>query len=314
MRRWDRLVDRYIEEYYEAAGRSSGTIQNVRRELDRLGAWLKNRRPRPKLDDVDSFLLIRYLRSRTVCRSKSTLSAVMSKMRCFGGYLVHEGIWHSNPIRWMRGPKLYPNSRLPRRIKPQAMSELWETAATSRTGFHRTLWVTLLGVFYGTGARRGEIARLDLSHWDRESGFIMFDGRKTGRERRVPAPKLVWQCLESYLPQRQNHLESKGRTEETALFVNKHGFRLNANAISQGFKKLARRSGDESLTLHQLRHTCASDLLEDGARLVEVQRLLGHQSIGSTMRYLHIADPQLHEAVRVHPINEVLKTKEADHE
>lgn len=58
--------------------------------------------------------------------------------------------------------------------------------------------------------------------------------------------------------------------------------------------------------MHQFRHTCASDPLEAGVRLPDVQQLLGHQTVSTTMRYLHVADPQLHQAVKVHPLNEIL--------
>jgi site-specific recombinase XerD len=313
MRRWDGLVDRYLEEY-EARGRAVGTIDGLRRELDRCGTWLKNRRPRPRLDDVDSDLLIDYVRSRTAFHAKATLSSVMSKLRGFGEFLTREGIWKSNPLRWMRGPKLDSRSRLPRRISGPAMTQLWDAAATSRIDYSRTLWLTLLSVFYGTGARRGEVARLDVAHWDRDTGLLQFDGRKTSWERRVPLAPLVQECLEAYLPRRQNHLEALGRRDEAALFVNKHGARLSLNAISRGMKSIARRCDLEHVTLHQLRHTCASDLLEAGAHLREVQCLLGHQVIGTTMRYLHIADPQLHEAVRNHPINMMLKKEGRGHE
>jgi hypothetical protein len=93
MRRWDGLVDRYLDEY-EARGRAAGTIEGLRWELDRCGTWLKNRRPR--LDEVDSDLLIGYLQSRTAFRAKVTLSSVMSKLRGLGEFLTREGLWTSN--------------------------------------------------------------------------------------------------------------------------------------------------------------------------------------------------------------------------
>ena len=305
MRRWNRLVERYVEEYV-AAGRAAETITGVRRELERCGSWLKCRRPRPALEEVGSDLLIEYVRSRSAFHSKCTLSGVMSKLRCWGEFLIREGVWSGNPLRWMRGPKLDPRGRLPRRISEQVLTEVFETATTSRYGYHRWAWMTLLGVFYGTGARRGEISRLDLTDWNREEGLLLIDGRKTGWERRVPVPELVWRCLEGYLPQRHNLLESVGRIDESALFVNKFGTRLTPHAISNGIKSIARRSGHEQVTLHQFRHSCASDLLESGVHLAEVQKLLGHQTIETTVRYLHIADPQLHASVARHPINSML--------
>ncbi len=186
------------------------------------------------------------------------------------------------------------------------MEGFWQSAATGRGGYHRKLWVTALALLYGTGLRRGELERLDLSDWNREEGLLWVDGRKTGNPRRVPLPELVRQCLESYLPPRQNHLEKLGLAQEPALLVNKLGGRLKGSAISRAVGALARRSKIGRITLHQFRHTCASDLLEDGVHLPEVQRILGHQTITTTMRYLHVADPQRHEAIKRHPINEIL--------
>ena len=53
MKRWDRLVDQYMEEY-EAAGRAAETVKGTRRELERWGSWLKNLRPRPALEEVNA--------------------------------------------------------------------------------------------------------------------------------------------------------------------------------------------------------------------------------------------------------------------
>jgi site-specific recombinase XerD len=289
-------------------------MAGVRRELERCGAWLRSRRPRPRLEDVDSDLLIAYIRSRSAFHAKSTQSSVMSKLRGFGEFLTHEGIWSSNPLRWMQGPRIDPRARLPRRIARPTLTKLWETAATSRTGYHRRLWVTLLSVLYGTGARRGELVRLNLSDWNREESLLLVDGLKTGRERRIPVSSLVWRCIEGYLPQRQNHLESLGIADEPALFVNRQGQRISCGGISNGLRSIVTRCGDERITLHQFRHTCASDLLEDGAHLVHVQQLLGHQNPATTMRYLHVADRQLHVGINRHPINDMLLVKGVNHE
>jgi site-specific recombinase XerD len=62
--------------------------------------------------------------------------------------------------------------------------------------------------------------------------------------------------------------------------------------------------------VHQFRHSCASDLLEAGVSLAEVQRILGHQVISTTVRYTHIADPQRSAAIALHPINDWLSGKE----
>lgn len=311
MRRWDSVMDRYLAEYV-ARGVSPGTVAKVQRELERWSSWLKRRRPRPRLETIGSDLVQGYIRDRTAFRSKSTVQGVMSVMRGFGDFLVREGYWAQNPLRWMRGPKRDARSRVPRRIDRERMQRLWQAAATSRGGYQRWLRLTVLSALYGTGLRRGELSRLNVADWDREAGLLTVDGRKTGRPRRVPVPPVLWRCLEGYVVQRHNLLEALGCLEQTALLVGRRGQRLTGVAISQRVHGLARRAGIGRITLHQFRHTCASDLLEEGRHVAEVQRILGHQTIATTVRYLHIADPQRHEAVRCHPINEMLNEERDD--
>jgi len=240
-------------------------------------------------------------------RSRATVASVLSTLRVFGEYLVEQGVLVSNPVRWMRGPKCDARARVPRRIGKDVLRRLWENAAARGGQYRRSLLVTVVALLYGTGLRRGELERLNVSDWNREDGTLRIDGRKTGQERRVPVPEAVWRCMEGYLPKRHNHLASLGTLEETALFVNRKGVRLRSQSISGGVKRLAVRSGVPHVTLHQFRHTCASDLLEGGTSLPEVQELLGHQTIQTTVRYLSIADPHRHEAVKRHPINEILQ-------
>lgn len=309
MKRWDRLVELYMQEC-RARGLMDSTVLQRQRELDCLGSWLKHRRPRVALEEVDADLLVRYIRNRTSFRAKATVASKMSVLRTMGELLVREGIWHRNPLRWMKGPKLDVRARVPRRIGRKALESLWKTAATNRKGYHRSLWLAVMGLLYGTGLRRGELLRLTVGDWLAEEGLLRIDGRKTGQERRVPLPELAWRCLEAYLPVRHNRLEELGIYDQTALFVNHEGGRLSATGVSTGIRRLGERAGLGRITLHQFRHSCASDLLEDGVRIPEVQRVLGHQTVTTTMRYLHVADPQRHAAVALHPINQMLSVAE----
>lgn len=310
MRRWDRLLDGYLEEYV-ARGRAAGTVAKVTQVLECWGRWMKRRRPRPKIEQIDVELLVAYVRSRKSFRSKSTVYGTLSAMRGMGDYLLRQGVWPTNPLRWMKGPKLTPYSRLPKRIDASQMEAMWRAAASTRGVYRTHLWVAVLAMLYGTGARRGELERLDVSCWDREQGILHIDGRKTGHERRVPVPEIVYRCLEAYLPQRHNHLEQLERIDQPALLVNRDGSRLSGASISHGVHAIARRCGVALHSLHQFRHSCASDLLEAGVRLPEVQRILGHQGIGTTVRYVHIADPQRRAAMERHPLNDWLSVEAA---
>lgn len=305
MRRWDGLVEKYLV-LQATRGLAEETIVARRRELGRFGSWLKSRRPRPALDDVGADLLVRFVSSRTPFHSRSTVSSVISILRSMGEFLVQEGIWAANPLRRMRGPKIDQRRHLPRRIGQEQLQALWKAAEARRKEHARYQAVCMLAILYSTGLRRGELERLDLSDWDREHSLLKIDGRKSGRERQVPVGEGVWRCIEGYLPHRHNRLEAKGRVEESALLVNDRGERLTGALISALIKRLVRSAGIEIVTPHQFRHSCASDLIEAGVTIPEVQGILGHASIASTMRYTTIADPERAKAMGKHPLNRFL--------
>ena len=258
-----------IEEY-RARGIGEAYITHVERELERWGASLKRRRPH--LEAIPVELHVRYLQERTAFRTKATVYGVLSKMRGFGDYLVAQGVWAENPLKWLQGPKVTPYHRMPKRIDAADMKALWLAAAAGRGVYQRHLSITILSILYGTGLRRGELERLNVSDWNREDGSLRIDGRKTGQERCVPVPRIVYHCLETYLPHRQNHLLKTARLDEPALFLNRQGGRFKANLVSLLVRSVAQRANVTLHSVYQFRHTCASDLLAAGVALPDELR------------------------------------------
>jgi site-specific recombinase XerD len=311
MRRWDGLLEKYVV-LQQTRGLAQSTIDGRERELVFFGNWLKARRPKPKLEDVGADFIVRYVQSRSAFHSRATVASVTSILRSLGEFLVAEGLWRSNPLRWMRGPKMDPRRRMPRRIGREQQQALWAAAQARRQEHGRYQAVCVLAILYGTGLRRGELERLDIEDWDRESSVLKIDGRKTGTERHVPVGEAVWRCIEAYLPHRHNRLEAKGLLEERALLVNTLGERLSSAGLGQLIVRLSRDAGVPTVTLHQFRHSCASDLLEAGVTIPEVQRVLGHASIESTIRYTAVADAQRGLAISRHPVNRFLAAPEEE--
>lgn len=305
MRRWDTVLTRYGEEM-TGRGLSSEFVRKSIRECERLGVWLRRRKPAPVLEDIDFQVLVGYLKARSRFRAKGTIASIVTGLRGLGEYLVREKIWRKNVARWLKGPKIDGRSRVPRRMSQESLQGLLKTAGQSHVQYHRHLWTTLLVVLYATGLRRGELGRLDLRDWNGTEGTLRIDGRKTGEERAIPVSESVWRCIEAYLPWRHNALEKAGAITETALFVNRFGRRIRGENVGTALHKLARRAGVPLVTLHQFRHTCASDLIESGVTLPFVQKMLGHACVQSTMRYLAIGDPERRRAIEKHPINEIL--------
>src|SRR6185437_10047929 len=165
MREWDQLVENHLR-VCATRGLVECVVLARRRELDRWGNWLKRKRPKPKVPEIGAELILEYIRGRTHFHSKATVASLMSHMRCMGEFLVQEGVWEQNPLRWIRSPKLDPRRILPRRIKKDELSKLFECAAKIQDPHRRSRSLTILVLLYSTGMRRGELARLSLSDWN----------------------------------------------------------------------------------------------------------------------------------------------------
>jgi site-specific recombinase XerD len=159
---WDGLLDRYVAQL-GVRGLAEGTILSRRSELTRFGTWTKTSRPRVVLEEVNAERIVRYTKGRSAFHARATVSAVVSNLRCMGEFLVEEGVWKSNPLRRMRGPKIDPRGQVPRRFGKDDLKGLWRAAEKYREEHarHRTLFV--LAILHGTGLRAGELERLTLA-------------------------------------------------------------------------------------------------------------------------------------------------------
>lgn len=153
----------------------------------------------------------------------------------------------------------------------------------------------LIELMYGTGLRRIEVSRLNLS--DIREDVLRVRG-KFERERFVPMGVKVSQALRLWISRERSIIVSKRNPFEPALFVSRMGARLSAQMLSIIFKKQV-KSG---ITPHQLRHACATDLLRNGGQVRQIQVLLGHRALSTTALYTHVELSDL-EAVleKYHP-------------
>lgn len=156
-------------------------------------------------------------------------------------------------------------------------------------------------LFYGTGLRRGELANLNWTDYERDHACLLVFQSKTGRGRRVPLGAGLVSKLEDYL--RQVRPALKPRPQEKALLIDiQGGRRLSAGAMAMRLQHYAGRLKLSRFTLHSFRHAYATHLLQGGARLREVSLLLGHSSIQTTLVYTHILPGELLRVYRnTHP-------------
>ncbi|TGE34750.1 hypothetical protein E4K67_29085 [Desulfosporosinus fructosivorans] len=238
---------------------------------------------------------IRYLRvdrknaSVTVGRKLATLSA-------FIDFLILMELFDSKQDERKKWPKLLDTpKRLPTVLNNPEMQDLLTQPDTSTILGRRDR--TILMLIYSVGLRVSEICSLQLKDINRNDGRILISG-KGGRERYVPLDPIVDEAIRDYLLFRTSEISE--------LFVSKKGGALTPRAIQFMVKKFAQQAQiDKVVTPHKLRHTCATHLLQEGAHLVSIQKLLGHKSLTTTQIYLHITITDLLELSKKHPMRKM---------
>jgi integrase/recombinase XerD len=144
----------------------------------------------------------------------------------------------------------------------------------------------ILEMFYSTGVRRAECGHLDLHDVELATQTLWVRSGKGAKDRCLPMGSTLTAALSEYLSHGRPHLVHT--PHEPALFLDRYGQRLSDQRYNQMVRQMGREVGLQ-VTPHQLRHACATHLLEGGADLLHVQRLLGHEYLASTELYTHLS-------------------------
>lgn len=306
MNSFEKLVDGFVAEC-RSRGVGESTIKIRKSFLLKWGVWLRTSGFGGPIDEVNAEMIHKFLKSRSVFKAKSTVSGEMSTLRCFGEYLSREGVWQKNCLRWMPSPKLRVNKHVPKSLKKDDIERMLEESFRQRDRLHQYLWPAIFLCIYSLGLRRSELVALDYSDWDAKESTLRITSTKSRRERYLPVPNSVSRALEAYLPARHRVLSRHQKLDQPALFIRNSGERIPPEVLSAKFKKMAEKIGLKSFHVHQLRHTCATQLLESGVPLPTVRMVLGHVSIETTNRYVEVSGPERRRAMDSHPINKILE-------
>ncbi|OHD08968.1 MAG: hypothetical protein A2Z98_15790 [Spirochaetes bacterium GWB1_27_13] len=158
----------------------------------------------------------------------------------------------------------------------------------------------LFELMYSSGLRISEVINLDLEDVDLKERILIVREGKGGKDRYVPFSKVSESFLRLYV---ENCRSEKKLIDEKALFIGQRR-RLKKSGIRIIFIKILKECNIDrkDITVHSLRHTAATHLLEGGADVRYVQELLGHEDIETTVRYTHVMMEHLkREYKSVHP-------------
>lgn len=305
--RLDETIQLFMDGYFATHERSPKTRDAYELDLRQFARFLGDNKP---LADITPEVLERWasrLRERNY--KPASIRRKFAALKVLVRHCLRRGMLDVSPFD--RVHLEFGKARvLPRHLSEsearallrQAMNESRTTESTAAgpdcRKFRSSLLYAAVEVLLMTGVRVGELTSLDLKDWREEERILRIRG-KGDRERIVPLSRSV--ALEEYLAKR-----TTVDAGQSPIFVNVRGERLTTQSVAAKLASLSRRAGlRRHVTPHMLRHTTATLLLENGADIRVVQRLLGHASILTTQRYTHVTSRLLEgQLAKAHPLFE----------
>lgn len=146
----------------------------------------------------------------------------------------------------------------------------------------------IVEVLYGCGLRVSELVNLKLSNIYEQEQCLRVIG-KGDKERWVPINPRALEMMLTYIHTVRSHVDVKPG-EEKYVFLNRRGTHLSRNFVFMFLQQAVKQAGiQKHVSPHSLRHSFATELVENGADLRAVQEMLGHESISTTEIYTHLS-------------------------
>lgn len=304
-------VERFLRYLAMERRAAAHTVAAYGRDLDQLLAFARKKRKErgdarplgPK--DIDVLVLRGWLGELARTHAPPSVARKIAAARAMFRYLVRRGEVEKSPAAELSLPKA--RRPLPTFLGVDAAKEVVETPrATLAEGVRDR---AMLEMLYGSGLRVSELCGLDLGHVHLDAGDAGGSVEVLGKgskERVVPIGSLAAAALRRYLERRgELAAGAKGRPADArALFLSPRGQRLAVRRVQEIVKKYGMLgAGRADLHPHALRHTFATHLLDGGADLRAIQKLLGHSSLGTTQRYTHVSIDHLMKVYdQAHPL------------
>lgn len=273
-------------------GLSKNTIESYSIDLKKFQDFLslknKNFASFTRADVVD---FIETLRNKGY--SISSTCRFISSIKSLCKYLIIENVIKEDPSENLQTPKRW--ERLPKSLTVSEVRSFLEldTPIDKPTMVRDSVMLELL---YSSGLRVSELVSLKVEDINLEAGFIRVLG-KGSKERVVPVNIRAIGRLRGYLNKARQEILKK--RQSSYLFVTGRGRSLTRQRFWQTIKTLGRKKGID-LSPHTLRHSFATHLLEGGADLRSVQKMLGHSDISTTQIYTKVTTERLKKVYTKH--------------
>jgi len=291
-------LDRQIEEYIEYLRFEKlllhNTIISYSSDLEKFKHYVKNN----NIDflKITKTVILDFLTSLYMTHNEVSVSRILSTLRGFYKFLIRHQAIKENPWTSVKNPKTSKN--IFEVLDVEEINRFLDRIPTSTPADLRDR--AMFEILYGCGLRVSELTGLKTGDIDASQLLLRIIG-KGNKERLTPIGNTAFIFLNRYLGSGRGKLEKEKKSDY--VFLNTRGRQLSRKGFWKIMKKYADKSGiEKNIYPHMFRHSFATHLLQRGADLVTVQKLLGHSSISTTEIYTSLSREYLKDAYfRFHP-------------
>jgi len=276
---------------------SQNTITKYRADLEKLARFLKNETGISNPADVTVGNLRQYIENikNLGNLSSATVANKIAILKSFFKYLYEQETIDRNPASLLKMPRKY--KRIPKFLNDIELAKLLSSTDRIKSKRERKNVIRdklILNLFAFAGLRKSELLNLNWDDVNLGSKYLIVRNGKNRTDRIIPLHERIFDLLEKYLSERLP-------LQSSALIIGVQGKRLSKNSLNLIFKKYITLSGlsSKGYTIHTLRHTFATRLLNRDVSLIKIKNLLGHHSIESTEIYLHATKKDLADSVNL---------------
>lgn len=230
----------------------------------------------------------------------NTFICYHKSLMVFFRWCVENGYLEENPVEDIEIPKL--DKKLPPKLTKQATMRLLEVVYNYPYDYRflRYRNHAIFSTFIFAGLRKKELLNLKLADVDIENLSIFVNQGKGGKDRIIPMSYTLASSLKKYLEERKRLNKT---CPEFFASLNR-----NLGLTDTGLRNLARKMRETSgidFTIHKLRHTFATMMLEGGCDIYSLSRMMGHSDIKTTTIYLAASAEHLRSQMTKHPLNDL---------
>lgn len=281
------MVEEFLDYLQYELYRSPLTVKSYSEDLMSFESFFKNFNAELTWESVDSDVIRDWMESMMDKGNNSaSVNRRLSALRSLYRFALSRNLVAQNPTRHIDAPK--KAKPLPQFLKEDEIDRLLDDVDFG-TAYKDVRARTIIMTFYETGIRLAELVGLDNESVDIENRWLRVTG-KGSKQRIVPFGEELEETLRQFVVQRDREVVA----EDNAFFLTEKGMRLTSAQVRAEVKRhLARVSTLKKLSPHVLRHTFATSMLNHGAGIESVRKLLGHESVSTTEIYTHTTFEQL---------------------